>query len=143
MLFTPNFNGTVESWLGTKFHYYGRIKKNALNNGGVDCIGLVIKIGEECFDNRIGQLDYLSYSRFPNMGEMKRFFDKYFLKISWEDLKIGDIFYFNFKNKLEHTAIYIYENRILHCSTSSKRVVDEQSTEFWREKIVSLYRYKF
>jgi hypothetical protein len=84
-MYILNFNDIAESWIGTKFHYYGRIKKNTLNNGGVDCIGLIIKIGEEinsrCFGKNIVNYDYLNYSRYPNRGEMLNFFNTYFLRI--------------------------------------------------------------
>ena len=37
----------AKSWLGTRFSYYGRVKINDKNKGGVDCVGLIMKVGEE------------------------------------------------------------------------------------------------
>jgi cell wall-associated NlpC family hydrolase len=133
------------SWLNTNFHYAGRIKKNKTNNGGVDCIGLIIKIGEEIeskyFGKNIIYYDYLNYSRYPNHGEMKRFLDKFFISIGQNDLIVGDLIYFNFKNNLEHIAVYMPNNCILHCSAGSKKVIEEKLTHFWTEKIIGFYRY--
>ncbi|MDR0571954.1 MAG: hypothetical protein LBG48_03845, partial [Rickettsiales bacterium] len=85
---------TARGWLGTKFHYAGRVKINIMNNGGIDCIGLVMKIGEEInskfLNKNIIYYDYLDYSRYPNHSEMKTFLDKYFISIQKEDLEIGD-----------------------------------------------------
>jgi lipoprotein Spr len=140
-----NFIKIIDSWIGTKFHYAGRIKKNNLNNGGIDCIGFVMKVGEEinsCYSNRnIIHCDYINYSRYPNHGEMMTFLDKYFIKIKKEDIKTGDLIYFNFKNKLEHIGIYLSNNEIAHCSASSKMVVKEKLSEFWIKKIIGFYRY--
>jgi cell wall-associated NlpC family hydrolase len=141
-----DFDEIVNSWLGTKFHYAGRIKKNKLNRGGIDCVGLIIKIGEELNamsnNKNIIYYDYINYSRYPNCGEMKIFFDKHFEKIKKENLKKGNLIYFNFKNKLEHAAIYLKDYEILHCSASSKIVVKEKLTPFWIEKIVDSYKFR-
>ena len=137
---------TALSWLETRFHYYGRIKKNALNMGGVDCIGLIIEIGKEIeakYDGKnIKYYDYLTYSRCPNVGEMKKFLDNYFIKINKQQLSVGDLIYFNFQNHLEHIAVYVSNNSIIHCSSSTRKVIKEPLGEYWREKIIGWYRYK-
>lgn len=134
----------AKSWLGTKFHYTGRIKKNEFNDGGIDCIGLIIKIGEEIgstFNGKnIGIYDYLSYSRYPNFGEMQQFLDKYFVKITKKQARIGDLIYFNFSNKLEHIAI-MSDVGIIHCYIEAKSVVEHHLNEYWNEKVIEFYRY--
>ena len=37
----------ARTWLGTKYHHQGRLKKSSRGDGGVDCIGLVIGIIDE------------------------------------------------------------------------------------------------
>ena len=53
--------------------------------GGVDFIGLIIEIGKEIKAKYNGKnikyYDYLTYSRYPNIYEMKKFLDKYLLKL--------------------------------------------------------------
>lgn len=135
---------TAKSWIGTKFHFNGRIKKNQNNNGGVDCIGLILKIGEEINSTYNGKniinYDYLAYSRYPNKYEMKNFLDKYFIKISEKEVKIGDLIYFNFENKLEHIAI-VTDVGILHCYVEVKKVVEHGLNDYWNKKIIGYYRY--
>lgn len=132
-------------WLGTKFHYTGRIKINNYNKGGVDCIGLIMKVGEEIGSNYNGKniinYDYLTYSRYPNIGEMKRFLDKYFTKIDKEELRIGDLIYFNFNNNLEHIAIFT-DKGIIHCYTEAGCVAENSLNNFWYSKIKAYYRYR-
>ncbi|MDR2760914.1 MAG: C40 family peptidase [Rickettsiales bacterium] len=134
----------AERWLGTKFHYAGRVKKNNLNAGGVDCIGLIMKIGEEIgcqsFGKNIILFDYVSYCRYPNRGEMGEFLNRHFVKIEKKQLRAGDIIYFNFKNGLEHAAIYSSED-IIHCSAGSRAVVREKITASWEEKMRGFFRY--
>lgn len=134
----------ARTWLGTRFHFSGRIRKNNQNNGGVDCIGLIIKIGEEIgvtYDGKnIVNYDYLTYSRYPNKGEMKSFLNKYFVKITEKQAKTGDLIYFNFDNRLEHIAI-ISDMRIIHCYIEAGKVVEHSLNDYWRDKIVGYYRF--
>lgn len=134
----------AKTWIGTKFHYTGRVKRNNLNLGGVDCIGLIIKVGEEigyCVNGKnIINYDYTNYSRYPNNGEMKLFLDKYFKKVSFDNVLIGDVIYINFSNKLEHAAI-ISDIGMIHCYAEAGKVVEHGINNYWKEKIVGYYRF--
>ena len=134
----------AKTWLGTKFHYTGRVKINSNNKGGIDCIGLIIKVGEEinaCFNGKnISYYDYLTYSRYPNQGEMKNFLDKYFLKISEKEIKVGDLVYMNFADNLEHIGI-LSNIGIIHCYVDVGIVVEHRLDDYWKSKIVGYYRY--
>lgn len=133
-----------KTWLGTRFHFNGRIKKNQNNAGGIDCIGLILKIGEEVNSTYNGKniiyYDYLTYSRYPNKWEMEEFLNKYFIKITEKQAKIGDLIYFNFTNKLEHIAV-ISDIGIIHCYIEAKQVVEHNLNDYWKEKIIAYYRY--
>ena len=134
----------AKSWLNTKFHYGGRVKINNQNNGGIDCIGLILKIGEEINSTYNGKniimFDQTNYSKFSNDFEMKKFLDKYFIKIRKKDVKIGDIAYINFNNNLEHVAI-ISDIRLIHCYVEARKVVEHSLNQYWKDKIKCFYRY--
>ena len=134
----------VKSWLNTKFHYGGRIKINNQNSGGIDCIGLIMKVGEEInskYNNKnIIYLDKTNYSKYPNNFEMKEFLDKYFIKIDKKQVKTGDVVYMNFDNNLEHIAI-ISDVGIIHCYVEAKKVVENTLNDYWFDKIKGYYRY--
>ena len=132
----------ARSWIGTKFHYTGRIKINENNKGGVDCIGLIMKVGEEIgmkYNNKnIINYDYLTYSRYPNNGEMKNFLDKYFIKTN--EARTGNLLYFNFNDGLEHIAI-LSDKGIIHCYIEAGGVVEHGMSKFWEDKIMGYYSY--
>lgn len=134
----------AKTWLNTKFHYYGRIKINKFNAGGVDCIGLIMKVGEEInakYDNKnIIYYDYNTYSKYPNTNELENFLNKYFIKIEKIEAKIGDLLYFRFENNLEHIGI-ISDLGIIHCYIEAKKVVEHILDAYWKEKIIGYYRY--
>ncbi|MDR2777414.1 MAG: hypothetical protein LBB24_01430 [Rickettsiales bacterium] len=135
---------TARSWIGTRFHFTGRIRKNSANAGGVDCIGLVVRVGGEIGASSGGKniesYDYLTYSRYPNAGEMKKFLDEHLLVVNREDANIGDLAYLNFANGLEHIAL-ISDLGIIHCHLGARSVVEHRLDDYWREKIVGFYRY--
>ena len=132
----------ARKWIGTRFHYTGRIKINQSNKGGVDCIGLILKVGEELGMSYNGKniinYDYLTYSRYPNKGEMKKFLDKYFVKL--EKPRIGCIVYFNFAGNLEHVGI-MSDKGIIHCYVEAGGVVEHGLSEFWISKIKDYFQF--
>ena len=99
-IYSNKIQKVARSWLNTKFHYGGRIKINDQNNGGIDCIGLILKVGQEINSTYYGKniitLDQTNYSKFSNSFEMKKFLDKYFIKTEEKNVKTGDITYINF-----------------------------------------------
>lgn len=135
----------AKTWIGTRFHYTGRVKINSNNKGGVDCIGLIIKVGEEIgagFNGKnISYYDYLSYSKYPNHCEMQKFLNKYFLKIDKKDVKVGDLVYMNFNDNLEHIGI-ISKIGLIHCYVDVGMVVEHRIDNYWNNKIISYYRYQ-
>ena len=144
-IYSNKVQKVAKSWLDTKFHYGGRIKINKQNNGGIDCIGLILKIGEEInstYDGKnIINFDNTNYSEYKNNNfEMKNFLDKYFIKIKQKDLKIGDIAYINFNNNIEHVAI-VSKIGLIHCYVEVRKVVEHEMNKYWQDKIVSYYRY--
>lgn len=133
-----------KSWINTKFHYTGRIKVNKNNSGGVDCIGLIIKVGQEINSTYNGKnliyYDYLTYSRYPNHNEMKKFLEKYFIKIDKKQAKTGDLVYINFNNGLEHIGI-LSKIGIIHCYVDVGKVVEHRIDDYWNNKIIDYFRY--
>jgi cell wall-associated NlpC family hydrolase len=134
----------ARGWIGTRFHFGGRVRGNSANRGGVDCIGLIVKVGGELGASSRGKniesYDYLTYSRYPNVGEMKNFLDRHLIEISREEATAGDVIYFNFANGLEHAAL-ASDLGMIHCYLEARSVVEHRLNEYWAEKIVNFYRY--
>lgn len=60
----------ARTWLGTKYHHQGRLKKSAKGPGGCDCLGLIIGVIDELGlqdgnGNPLTQADEFNYSMYP------------------------------------------------------------------------------
>ncbi|MFP3017550.1 MAG: hypothetical protein ACEY3E_01265 [Candidatus Tisiphia sp.] len=70
----------ARTWLGTKYHHQGRLKKSYASNGGVDCIGLIMGVAMELrlvgADGKLlAKFDETSYSPHPDGVRLKQFLD--------------------------------------------------------------------
>lgn len=64
---------TARTWLGTKFHHQGRIKRSKQNLGGCDCVGLIIGIGNELgiksHNKNLNEYDTAKYGRMASSNK--------------------------------------------------------------------------
>jgi hypothetical protein len=70
---SPQLEAQVRSWLGSKYHHQGRLKKSAAGAGGVDCIGLIIGVIDELGlqdgnGTRLSAHDEFNYSMHQERG---------------------------------------------------------------------------
>ena len=54
----------TRTWIGTRWQHQGRIKQNEQFHGGVDCLGLILEVGNvlNLFPDK---LIYHNYNRLP------------------------------------------------------------------------------
>lgn len=93
-------------WLGTPYKYGGNDKN------GVDCSGYVLQIFKKVTDISLPRVSAQQYD--------------YCIKISKDELEIGDLIFFtspNAKGKVAHVGMYSGNGNMLHAS-SSKGVVE-------------------
>ena len=138
------------SWLGTKYHHQGRLKKSKNSAGGVDCIGLIIGIAKELelvgADGRLlYEFDDTNYSALPDGVSLKRFLDKHLRKINKNKIKAGDVLLFKLFQHPQHVAIashYLSERLgIIHCYSGSGQVVEHLLSSTWQRMLVGGYRF--
>ena len=65
----------ARTWLGTKYHHQGRLKKSQRGPGGVDCLGLVIGVIDELGmqdgnGKALVHADEFNYSMYPERGRL-------------------------------------------------------------------------
>lgn len=117
----------AKSWLGTRFRYQGRIKKNENFKGGVDCLGLIIgvcdAVGYEYNGKPLSYYDNIVYSRKPNFEVLKEKFSKYFYLKKIENIEIGDIVLKKISKEQYHLMIYT-GNSFIHASAVTLNVVE-------------------
>ena len=92
MIKRTNIIFQAKTWIGTNFRYQGRIKKNNLNNGGVDCLGLIFgvcdEVGYTYKEKLLSYYDNIVYSKKPNFEILK---EKFSLFFNIKDKKFMDI----------------------------------------------------
>ncbi|MFN5351992.1 MAG: NlpC/P60 family protein [Alphaproteobacteria bacterium] len=136
-----NIEKVINSYLGTTFKHQGRVKKNAQNNGGVDCLGLIVLVLQEL---EIKIEDYKNYSTFPDGLLLKAELDKLLIKTPVEELMVGDILLFRIKNNPQHLAIVskIDGGKIFfaHAYQPEKKVVENSLDAVWRNRLVGAYK---
>jgi len=121
----------ARTWIDTPFHHQGRVK-----NVGVDCAGLIIKVGHE-----LGLLDFdvSNYGREPAKEMMQHYLNKYFERIT--KLEDGCILLMKFVTEPQHLAIYTKDNTIIHAYQSVKKCVEHTFNDKWAKRVVAMYRY--
>lgn len=141
----------ARTWLGTKYHHQGRLKKSDRCSGGVDCIGLVIGIINElniCDEHgcTLSKYDRTDYSMSPQMAQLSETIGSHLMPIEHNDMKIGDVLLFKFWKEPQHVGIVSdYPTGglgIIHCNSNSSCVVEQPLSETWSRMITNVYRFK-
>ncbi len=140
------------TWLGTKFSHQGRRKKSTADNGGVDCLGLLIGVAgtvgirSKSSGEVITSYDSMSYSKIPNSDNLINELQKHLFLIDKSEINIADILLFNIDGNSQHLAIVSdYDDGkkfgIIHSYAPSKKVVEHQLSNDWLQKITHVFRF--
>lgn len=114
---------TAMAWLGTPYKYGGNDRE------GVDCSGLTCAVYLEATGTRLPR----------NSAE----------QASWcrrtprSKLRPGDLIFFTSKpkgNRINHVALYIGDNRVIHATTSRGVVISDLDETYWKERLKSCGR---
>ena len=136
-----NIEKIINSYLGTAFKHQGRVKKNAQNNGGVDCLGLIVLVLQEL---GVKIEDYKNYSTFPDGLLLKAELEKLLIKTSKEELIVGDILLFRIKNNPQHLAIVSKTEGgkvfFTHAYQPENKVVENSLDAVWRNRLAGSYK---
>ena len=152
---------TARTWLGTKFHHQGRIKRNKQNLGGCDCVGLIIGIGNELnikpHNKNLSDYDTIQYGRTHKRNQLNTALSSCFKKST--TISRGTILVFQINPDLQHCAIISEiennenlkdfknlkienEIKIIHCDAKAKKVVENNLPEVWLSKIIGVYKFQ-
>lgn len=132
------------SWIGTKFHYQGRVKKTDHHSGGVDCIGLLMGVAKEAkiltkHQQELIKLDELNYPKIAVDNKLSDILDAN-LPIKTE-IDIADLILFKFDNYPQHLAIVTELNpvKIIHSYLQARKVAEHYLDENWYQAIYRIY----
>lgn len=141
----------ARTWLGTKYHHQGRLKKGENCSGGVDCIGLVIGIINELkiCDSRgfcLSKYDSTNYSMSPQTTKLAEILGDHLELVSIAKIKPGDVLLFKFWKEPQHVGIvsdYPTEGLgLIHCNSSSGSVIEQPLSQTWKRMITHAYRFR-
>lgn len=141
----------ARTWLGTKYHHQGRLKKSERGLGGVDCIGLIIGVIDELgiqdgAGNSLTKADETNYSMYPEQGRLVASIKQHLREVPKDKMRIGDVLLFKtFKDPQHVGFLSDYPSGgfgIIHCNSSAGKVVEQPISEAWAKMITHVYRFK-
>ena len=141
----------ARTWLGTKYHHQGRLKKSRQGPGGVDCIGLMVGVIDELGmqdgnEKPLSLHDEKNYSMHPEKGRLIGSIGKHLEEILKEKMRIGDILLFKFHSDPQHIGLLTYYPSggfgLIHCNSNAGKVVEQPLSETWKRMLTNVYRFK-
>ncbi len=132
----------ARSWVGTRFHHQGRLKKSCNHRGGVDCLGLLIGVAHE-LNLPYSIYDENNYSHYPDINKLRKKLSAAMQQIPISDIKSGDILLLNINGNPQHLAIVgtISEQlTIIHAYAPARCVVEHAMDDLWQASICAAFR---
>ncbi len=154
MTHPPTITAQARSWVGTKFHHQGRLKKTEMHSGGVDCLGLLVGVAKECeLKSRSGELlhllDETDYSHTPDTSRLYQKLCGALARVSLEDMQQGDVVLMHVLNSPQHLGIVaslppLPEGEgmfsLIHAYAQAGRVIEHPLDAYWRGTIKAVFR---
>jgi len=100
----------ARSYLGTRFHHQGRLKKTASHKGGIDCLGLLAGVATE-LDLRgkngepLAHFDQKNYPHQPDTAELRRRLEMLLAPVPLDHIIPADIALFDIQGAPQHMGI--------------------------------------
>lgn len=141
----------ARTWLGTKYHHQGRLKKSGRGPGGVDCIGLIVGIADELGihdgkGNPLINADERNYSMYPESGRLVRSVQRHMRQVPVEKMRIGDVLLFKTFKDPQHVGLLTeYPSGglgLIHCNSSAGKVVEQPLSDTWMRMLTHAYRFR-
>lgn len=143
----------ARTWLGTKYHHQGRLKKTETHFGGADCFGLIMGVAKELkIQTNDGKLlheyDETDYSAYPDSikFKLKDFLDRHLVRVAKNHIKPGDVLMFKIFEYPQHLGIATdFSDRelgVIHCYSGSGQVVEHLLSPAWERMLVGVYRFR-
>lgn len=138
----------AKSWIGTKFHLYGRIKRNSSNSGACDCIGFILGISKNLeLKSKTGQLlhlyDHFGYKLQNTQPMLENFFDAHLYET--HEILPGTLALFQINQNLQHIGLIIdYDQKnlgIIHAELKNRKIVEHHLGQDLIKKLTKLYRF--
>ena len=138
----------ARSWIGTRFHHQGRVKKTDIHKGGVDCLGLLVGVARELDlvgNNGVSfaDADEIDYSHQPNTKRMYSVLSQLLTLVTIANMRNGDVVLLRIDDSPQHLGIISNFGDglgLIHAYAPAKAVVEHMLDAWWRERIEAVFR---
>lgn len=111
----------IDEWLGTPYKIGGMTQR------GIDCSGLSRNLAFGAF-----KIDLPRTAREQKAA---------CVSISNEELKEGDLVFFNTRGGVSHVGMYLHNNKFVHASTSYGVIISDLSESYWNRRYLGAGRF--
>jgi len=141
MTIQEQFVNELTEWVGTP-HHSNENKKQI----GCDCVGMIVGALRE-----IGLHDYFSiddviltrtYKAGITSSVVLGFMGRNFDRIAPTDAITGDLLILKYSERVQHIAVLMKGNTLIHSCDRLKKVVIEKYSKGWRTRTVGVYRLR-
>ena len=103
---------SARSFIGTRFHHQGRLKKTGNHRGGIDCLGLLVGVAHECnVRSKTGELladvDEFNYPHYPDTIRLREMLERHLISLPLKGggIREAGIALFEIDGRAQHMGI--------------------------------------
>lgn len=132
----------ARSFLGVRFRHQGRTRQ------GLDCLGLLIAIAEECNlpwpEPARCAMQHQHYSHVPSEDELRSGLEAVLQPIAAQAMQPADIVLLRVQGRAQHVGLLADYHAggfsLIHAYAPARGVIEQRLDEAWKKEIVSAYR---
>jgi hypothetical protein len=110
----------IDEWWSTPYRLGGTTKK------GIDCSAFVQTLMLGVFAVQL-----------PRTAREQRTAST---KIETEEMREGDLVFFNTRGRVSHVGVYLHNHKFVHASTSGGVMISDLNEDYWRRKFIGAGR---